>query len=160
MATADRQRLWALLRKLDASGDAEFPRNYNPTTTRTRFNKLVADVEGEFACTCVVERDVQDASHHGRITIPVAATASADFITVIVSNFGDLALVTLGNPMSYDEEETEYLFDSTDLGRITGILSELGYIVVPEHLTWADYDGALKLRSHARSWFDRFFCYT
>lgn len=24
-------------------------------------------------------------------------------------------------------------------------------------MTWADYDGALELRSHTRSWFDRFF---
>ncbi|MGP4088976.1 hypothetical protein [Streptomyces sp. KR55] len=30
----------------------------------------------------------------------------------------------------------------------------------PAAMTWADYDGALELRSHARSWFDRFFFYT
>ncbi|MER7741308.1 hypothetical protein ABTX34_23770 [Streptomyces sp. NPDC096538] len=158
--TTDQQHLWTLLRKLDTSGDAEFPRNFDRSATRTRFDKLAADIDREFACTCTVERDVQEASYHGRITIPVAATASADFITVIVSNFGDLAIVTLGNPMSYDEEETSYLLDSTDLSRLIGILSELGYVTVPEHLTWADYDGALELRSHARSWFDRFFFYT
>ncbi|MCX4850434.1 hypothetical protein OHB19_34835, partial [Streptomyces sp. NBC_00893] len=106
------------------------------------------------------ERDVQEASYHGRITIPVAATASADFITVTVSNFGNLAVVTLGNPMSYDEEETDYLLDPDDHSRITGSLSGLDYITVPEHLTWADYDGVLDLRSHARSWFDRFFFWT
>ncbi len=158
--TTDQEHLWTLLRELDASGDVEFPRGFNATAARARFNELAADIDREFACTCTVERDVQEASYHGRITIPTAATTSADFITVIVSNFGDLAVVTLGNPMSYDEEETEYLLDSTDLGRITDILSGLGYITVPEHLTWADYDGVLSLRSHARSWFDRFFFWT
>ncbi|WP_405006938.1 hypothetical protein OHV13_25200 [Kitasatospora purpeofusca] len=149
-----------LLRELDGSGDAEFPRGYNHTATRTRFNKLAADINRQFSCTCGVERDVQEASYHGRITLPVAATASADFITIIVSNFGDLAVVTLGNPMSYDKQETEYLLDPADHNRITDILSGLGYITVPEHLTWADYDGVMNLRSHARSWFDRFFFWT
>jgi len=158
--TVDQQHLWTILRKLDGSGDAEFPRAYDHAAARARFDKLVADLERQFACTCKVERDAQEASYHGRITIPVTATVSADFVTIIISNFGDLAMVTLGNPMSYDEEETEYLLDPTDLGRITGILGELGYITVPEHLTWADYDGVLNLRSHARSWFDRFFFWT
>lgn len=136
--TADEQHLWALLRELDGAGDAEFPHSYDHAATRTRFNRLVAAIDDQFACTCTVERDVQEASYHGRITIPVAATASADFITVTVSNFGNLAVVTLGNPMSYDEEETDYLLNPDDHSRITGSLSGLDYTTVPEHLTWAD----------------------
>ncbi|MFB6583728.1 MULTISPECIES: hypothetical protein [unclassified Streptomyces] len=152
-----RQSLWTLLRELDASGDAEFPRDFDRTATRERFGELVARIDAEFGRSCLDEQDVQEAAYHGRIIVPVAATASADFITVLVSNFGDLALITLGNPDSYDEEETEYLLDATDLGRITGILDGLGYRTVPEHLLWANYDGVLDLRSHATCWLDRFF---
>ncbi|WP_058043845.1 hypothetical protein [Streptomyces roseifaciens] len=157
---ADQQHLWTLLRELDESDDAEFPRDYDHATARARFNRLVADIDEQFACTSTVERDVQEASYHGRITIPVAATASADFITIIVSNFGDLAVITLGNPMSYDKEETGYLLDLNDHRRINGVLSGLGYITIPEHLAWANYDGVMNLRSHATSWFDRFFFWT
>ena len=158
--TTDEQHLWALLRELDSSGDAEFPDAYDHAAARTRFNQLVSDIDTQFACVTNVERDAQEASYHGRITIPADATTSADFITIIVSNFGDLATVTLGNPMSYDKEETDYLLDPIDHSQITNILSRLGYITVPEHLTWADYDGVMNLRSHARSWFDRFFFWT
>jgi hypothetical protein len=158
--TTDEQHLWVHLRELDGSGDAEFPDGYDHAAARTRFNQLVADIDTQFSCISNVERDAQEASYHGRIIIPVDATTSGDFITIIVSNLGDLAVVTLGNPMSYDEEETDYLLDPTGHTRITNILSGLGYITVPEHLTWADYDGVMNLRSHARSWFDRFLSWT
>ncbi|MFC9325545.1 hypothetical protein [Kitasatospora sp. NPDC057015] len=158
--TTDEQHLWALLRDLDRSGGAEFPAGYDHAATRRRFDQLVADIDTLFSCVSKVERDAPETSYHGWIIIPVNATVSADFITVIVSNFGDLATVTLGNPVSYDQEETDYPFDSTDHGRITEVLTGLGYITVPEHLAWADYDGVMNLRSHARSWFDRFFFWT
>ncbi|MFI8390318.1 hypothetical protein [Streptomyces sp. NPDC085540] len=160
MTDGHRPSLWTLLRELDASGDAEFPRGFDRTATRKRFGELVARTDAEFGCSSLHEQDVQEAAYHGRTIIPVGATVSADFITVLVSNFCDLALITLGNPESYDEEETEYLLDPTDLGRTTGILNDLGYLTVPEHLLWADYDGVLNLRSHARNWLDRFFFWT
>ncbi|MDT0473343.1 hypothetical protein RM863_14525 [Streptomyces sp. DSM 41014] len=158
--TADEQHLWILLRELDRSGNAEFPEGYDHAATRARFDQLVAEIDAQFSCTSKVERDAPEASYHGWIIIPVDATASADFITIIVSNFGDLAVVTLGNPMSYDKEETDYLLDAADHSRITNMLSRLGYITVPEHLSWADYDGVMNLRSHATSWLDRFFFWT
>lgn len=74
-----RQSLRTLLRELDASGDAEFPRDFDRTATRERFGELVARIDG------------------------------------------------------------------------------LGYLSVPGYLLWADCDGVLNLRSHARSWLDRFF---
>ncbi|MFB6564319.1 hypothetical protein ACFCYH_36455 [Streptomyces sp. NPDC056400] len=75
-----RQSLWTLLRELDASGDAEFPRDFDRTATRERFGELVARIDAEFGRSCLDEQDVQEAAYHGRIIVPVAATASADFI--------------------------------------------------------------------------------
>jgi hypothetical protein len=81
-----------------------------------------------------VDRHVEDASHHGIITIPARATASGDFITVRVSNFGTHVAPALGNPGTYSHEETEVLFNGTDQRRIDSAPEELGYIAISEHL--------------------------
>ncbi|MFE0380004.1 hypothetical protein ACFW1M_31605 [Streptomyces inhibens] len=160
----DDQRSWALLRQLDDPDHMEFPRRYDHATTRATFDQLASRLDQRFDCTCLVDRHVQDASRHGTIVIPGAATDSADHITVAVSNFGNLTAVTLGNPGSYDMEEERELFQSTDRHRIDDELKALGYIAISEHLLWTRYDGVSDLVSyyppeHPPTWWTRFFDY-
>lgn len=158
----DDQRIRALLRELDDSDHLEFPRGYDHDAVRARFNQLAAGLGQRFQCACAVDRDVQDASHHGRIDIPAGATASRKHITVTVSNFGDLAAIALGNPGSYSEEEEIELFNSDDRHRVEDELDTLHYIAVSEHLLWTAYDGVNDLASptgHPPTWWNRFFDY-
>lgn len=160
----DDQHMWSLLRELDDPDHMEFPRGYDRTATRTRFDQLAARLDQHFHCTCSVDRGVQDASHHGTIRIPATATASGDHITITVSNFGDLVAVTLGNPGSYDQGEENLLFEAADRHRIDGELEALRYVPISEHLLWTRYDGASNLAAyyppeHPPTWWIRFFDY-
>ncbi|MER6015969.1 hypothetical protein [Streptomyces bluensis] len=160
----DDQSTWALLRQLDDPQHMEFPRGYDPGATRARFEQLAARLDARFQCTCTVDRQVQDASHHGTIVIPATAADSAEHITVTISNFGDLAVVTLGNPGSYNKEEERELFHATDRLRVEEELEALGYTVISEHLLWTRYDGVSGLVSyyppeHPPTWWIRFFDY-
>jgi hypothetical protein len=121
-------------------------------------------LDQRFHCTCTVDRNVQDASHHGTIIIPATATASAEHITITISNFGNLAAVTLGNPGTYSEEEERNLFQDNDRRHIEAELGTLGYIAVSEHPLWTRYDGISNLAScyspeHPPTWWTRFFDY-
>ena len=160
----DDQAAWALLRALDDPLDVEYPRDYNYAATRARFERLAALLDQRFDCTCDVDRHIQDASHHGVIVIPATATASIEHITITISNFGSLAVVSLGNPGSYDKEEEHELLHPEDRRRIEDGLQALGYLVIPEHILWNDYDGGRDLGSryspqHRLTWWNRFFDY-
>lgn len=155
------QEQWALLRRLDDPRHLEHPPDFDWHAARAKFDELVEFLNRAFNCTSEVERNVQDASHHGRIIIPAGATASGEFITVTVSNFGEMAAPALGNADSYGAEEVDLLFDPRDRARIEGALQELGHVVVSEVLLRAEYDGNSELRSHgfAPTWWNRFFTY-
>ncbi|WP_018566773.1 hypothetical protein [Streptomyces sp. PsTaAH-124] len=155
----DDQNTWALLRQLDDPQHMEFPHGYDHDATRARFEQLATRLNARFQCTCTVDRQVQDASHHGTIVIPATATDSAEHITVTISNFGNLAVVTLGNPGSYNEEEERELFQATDRLRVEEELESLGYTVISEHLLWTGYDGVSDLVSYYPTWWIRFFDY-
>ncbi|WP_199208597.1 hypothetical protein [Streptomyces sp. I4(2020)] len=77
----DDQSTWALLRQLDDPQHMEFPRDYDHDATRARFEQLAARLDARFQCTCTVDRQVQDASHHGTVVIPATAADSAEHIT-------------------------------------------------------------------------------
>ncbi|MFF9774205.1 hypothetical protein ACF1HJ_11145 [Streptomyces sp. NPDC013978] len=162
--TLDDESAWALLRRLDDPDHMEFPRGYDHAAVRARFDRLAARLDQQFQCTCSVDRYVQDASHHGTITIPHTATASGQHITVTVSNFGNLTAVTLGNPGSYDADEERELFQAPDRHRVDGALEALDYVAISEHLLWTRYDGVSDLVSsyppkHPPTWWTRFFDY-
>lgn len=162
--TLDDRSAWTLLRRLDDPDHMEFPRSCDHAAVRARFGQLAARLDQQFQCTCTVDRYVQDASHHGTITIPETATASGDHITVTVSNFGNLTAVTLGNPGSYDEDEEREFFQTADRHRVDNELEALGYVTISEHLLWTRYDGVSDLVSyyppeHPPTWWTRFFDY-
>ncbi|MGY6652711.1 hypothetical protein ACXIZN_11130 [Amycolatopsis sp. TRM77291] len=160
----DEQQTWALLRELDQPGHWEVPHDFDGPAERARFERLAERLGHRFGCTCEVDRNVQDASHLGRIAIPASATSAGDLVTVTVSNFGGLVAVTLGNPGSYDEDEEREFFPAPVREQVEDELEALGYLPVSEHPLWTKYTGisgfdALYPPDRPPSWWDRFFEY-
>lgn len=106
---------------------------------------------------------MQDASLHASVSIPAEATATGHRLVIYVSNFGDLAVVTVDNAGAWNQREFEVLLSRSDHERIYNALDDLGYTVIPEELLWTEYQGRAPLGSHdARygpSWWTRFFDY-
>jgi hypothetical protein len=98
-------RLWELLRSLDDSEHLKFPAGYDHSQAESRFNRLVNRLDAAFSCACQADRHVEDASYHGSIDIPAKATATGSRLVVIVSNFGDLAVVVIDNPGTWTQAE-------------------------------------------------------
>lgn len=157
------EQLWDLLRSLDDPEHLEFPADYDPDATRHRFDQLVSRLDSAFSCACEADRYVQDASHHGRIDIPAAATATGSRLVIIVSNFGNLAVVAIDNPGVWDSEDFTGLLHPHDAERVYAALDDLGYTIVPEEPLWKPYDGNASLqryhREHPPTWWIRFFDY-
>ncbi|MFE2297687.1 hypothetical protein ACFXAW_05770 [Streptomyces sp. NPDC059445] len=154
--------LVTLLHELDAPEFLERPRGYDRGATRALFDVLVARLEDDFAAPCARERDTQDSSEYGRITVPADATVCGTRIVVCVSKFGSLALVCADNPGAFlgtEEAQAEGELDAADLANIERTLAHLGYVVVPEELLESDYAGPSELPVHGRrpTWWDRFF---
>ncbi|WP_020387742.1 hypothetical protein [Kribbella catacumbae] len=173
----DEQELRDLLHQYDEAGGLEHPPFYNHRKTRAAFNALVDRLDADFATSCRADRDVQDASLHGRIEIPVEAlhartpphhpgqAGGAAQIVVSVSNFGSMAVISAENPGAY-LDLTEALADDAitgpDLKTVRRALDELGYRVIPEELLTRPYDGISELGyppDRQPDWWIRFFDY-
>ncbi|WP_052414021.1 hypothetical protein [Streptomyces glaucescens] len=160
--TKHEAELVAMLRELDDPGCLEQPRDYDRGKVGALFNGLVARLEDDFATQCVSERDTQDSSEYGRVTVPADATARGTRIVVCVSKFGSLALVCAENPGAFlgtGEAQAEGELDAADLDNVCGTLADLGYVIVPEELLECDYAGPSQLPWHVQrpTWWHRFF---
>ncbi|RKS09376.1 hypothetical protein DFP74_5112 [Nocardiopsis sp. Huas11] len=158
----DDRRGRELLRRLDDPDHLEFPPDYDDAATGARFARLVTRLNDRFDCACGVDRCVEDASYHGTVIVPATATDCGRHITVTVSNFGDLAAVTLSHPGRQDGEKERALFRSTDRPRVEGELEALGYVSISEHLLGSRYGGDNDFDSSPGSsltWWLRFFDY-
>ncbi|MGC0415906.1 hypothetical protein [Embleya sp. AB8] len=162
----DDAHAWALLRELDdADPDfMEIPRGYDHAATRARFEQLVVRLNRRFGCHCVVDREAQDCSHHGTIVLPAEVTTCRGQVVVTISNFGNLAAVTVHNAGDLLNEEHEVFHADRD--RIEAELDALGYVSIPARLLKTKYDGVSELASyHPPSrrnpviWWTRFFDY-
>ncbi|MFE7278533.1 hypothetical protein [Streptomyces sp. NPDC057623] len=154
--------LVALLRELDDPEWLEWPRDYDRGATGALFEDLVSRLEDDFATRCATERDAQDSSEYGRVTVPADATACGTRVVVCVSKFGLLALVCADNPGAFigtGEAQAEGELNAVDLGKVNRALVDLGYAIVPEELLECDYDGPSQLPGHVQrpSWWHRFF---
>lgn len=157
---ADDAQLWQLLHSLDDPDNLEFPANYNHRRARARFNQLAERLNRDFGCQCWVDGEVQDASFHGRIDIPAAATATGERLVIVISNFGDLAVLALENPGVWDDEEAAQVLQPNDTTRIRKALDDLGYTLIPEGPLWKRYDGpAGTLTAPDATWWTRYFDY-
>ena len=160
----DGDKLRELLRSLDDPERLEFPAGYDHSKARSRFNQLVDRLDAAFSCACRADRHVQDASHHGRIGIPAEATAPGAQLVIVVSNFGDMAVVAVGLPGAWTQGETSVLLDPDDAERTRAALEGLGYTIVAEEPLWEPYDGDGPLQQyypaeHPATWWTRYFDY-
>ena len=157
------QELWRLLHDLDHPTNLERPAGYDQAVTRARFDRLAQRLDSDFSALCSVDRDVQDASHHGRIEIPEQATASQVRLVLVVSNFGNMVVLAAENPGSHTDVEAGAIIAVEDRNRIGDALADLGYVLVPEEPLWQVYDGASVALRAAYSdpkhitWWIRFF---
>jgi hypothetical protein len=152
----------ALLHRLDDPLHLEFPRGFDRCATSAKFERLVDLLDRAFDCRTEVDRTIQDAGTFGIVVVPSAATNSGESLTVMISNFGDLASVSLGAPDSYRAEEVATLFDPRDRSRIDDALRALGYVIVSDAVLWSAYDGKTRIEGsprHFSTWWDRFFNY-
>lgn len=154
----DDDKLREELRALDDPTHLEFPRNYDHAATRARFGQLGERLAAEFNCSCDLDLQVQDASFHGRITIPADATHNNTRIVIVVSNFGSLTVVAAENPGVERTGKHAKVVHRLDLPRISRILDQLSYVLVPEELLWTRYDGDSDLADDGY-WWSRFFDY-
>ena len=159
------EELWRLLHDLDHPTNLERPAGYNQAVTRARFDRLARRLESDFSARCHVDRDIQDASYHGRIEIPEQATASQVRLVLVVSNFGNMVVLAAENPGSHTDVEAAAIIAVEDRTRIGDALAHLGYVLVPEEPLWHVYDGASDALRTAYSdpkhvtWWIRFFDY-
>ncbi|MEW1959102.1 hypothetical protein [Kineococcus sp. NPDC059986] len=105
---------------------------------------------------------MQDASHHGRVAVPAAATATGEQLVLVLSNFGGLVVCALENPGAYSDEETDLLVAAEDARRVREVLARRGLLLVGEDPLWKAYDGegplGLQLGGE-RTWFEHYFDY-
>src|SRR2546421_3954518 len=113
MALDDAQ-LWQLLHALDDPDHLEFPAGYHHRRARAQFEQLAQRLDADFNCECRVDSDVQDASLHGRIDIPAAATTTGRPLVVLVSNFGGLAVLTVDNPGVWTQVQAAQMLHPDD----------------------------------------------
>jgi len=159
--------LIALLHRLDDPQALELPPGYDHIETRARFDRLVAGLDTAFSTQCQADRNVQDASLHGRVEIPPAATGLGEQIVVSVSNFGSMAAIAAENPGIYldtTEAVEEGALAADDLTTVERVLVRLGYVVLPERLLTRPYDGVSALASYYGEgqpcdWWIRYFDY-
>lgn len=155
--------MWALLRSLDDPSHLEYPASFDFAETRRRFVGLVAELGSRFDSPLVIDDHVEDATLHATLTIPAQATETGDPLTVYVSNFGNLATITLENAGAWTQSEFDERVSPADLALIEAALDMLGYLVVPEEPLWADYDGPAPIGGSdprcGPTWWTRFFDY-
>ena len=162
MVRIDVEAMWTLLRALDDPDHLEMPAGFDFEATRARFERLVSGLDAAFGCRSHADRSVQDASLHARVVVPAEATVTGEPLVVCVSNFGDLATVSVVNPGAFDQAEHEALLEADDARRVHGVLDDLGFVVVPEAPLWQDYDGPseITLPGYPRAtWWLRYFDY-
>jgi hypothetical protein len=123
----DGDRLRELLRSLDDPEHLEFPADYDHASARSRFDQLVDQLEAAFSCGCPADRHVEDASYHGRVEIPAEAAATGSRLVIVVSNFGNLAVMAVDNSGAWTQEESSELLHPDDADRIQAALDSLGY---------------------------------
>ncbi|MFE3199943.1 hypothetical protein [Embleya sp. NPDC059237] len=162
--TLDDEHAWALLRALDDPDHLTAPADYDPDAARERFDRLVARLDADFDCRCPVEGEAGAASRHGAIVVPASALSGTGRIIVVVSNFGDLAVIGVDAPDEHPVGAAPAYVGPEETERVAAALDDLGYTVVPEDLLRTTYDGASRLADHytvedAPTWWIRFFDY-
>jgi len=145
----------------------EFPDNFDHARAKRLMGELHIRLEEEFSHSCTLDGHVQDASFHALVGVPAEATEARVHIGIRLSNYADLAVITVPSPGihgSLDEAVTQGDLTETDRQKLENTLSELGFTTVSEHLLQHPYDGVTSLSDfrnpdHPATWWTRFFDY-
>ncbi len=145
----------------------EFPDGFDHPRARRLLTELHARLEKEFAHPCTVDRHIQDASFHALVGVPAEAAGAGVHIGIRLSNYADLAVITLPSPgihQSLDDAVSQGDLTETDRRKVENALSELGFTTVAERLLHRPYDGVTALNEfrnpdHPATWWTRFFDY-
>ncbi len=85
---------------------------------------------------------------------------------VSISNFCDLAVLSVENPGVWDDAEAAELLHPDDARRVSSALANLGYTLIPEDPVRRPYDGVSRLAEYYAhqqldppSWWIRHFDY-
>ncbi|GAA0798393.1 hypothetical protein [Spirilliplanes yamanashiensis] len=151
-----------LLHALDDPDNLEFPASHHHRRARHAFGRLAQRLDADLGGRCRVDRDVQDASLHGRIEVPASVAATGRQLVISVSNFGGLAVLSVDNPGVWTDAEAAALLHPGDARRVEAALADLGYTLIPEDPLWERYDGSCDPRvfgGSAGTWWDRYFDY-
>ncbi|MEU6222495.1 hypothetical protein [Streptomyces sp. NPDC047042] len=164
------QRVLRVLREADrlpGPDHLEFPEDFDHPRAKELLTELHARLEQAFSHPCTVDRHVQDASFHALVGVPAEATGAGVHIGIRLSNYADLAVVTLPDPGAHDSLDDAVArgdLTETDRRRVEDALSDLGFVTVPERLLHRPYDGVTPLSGfrnpdHPATWWTRFFDY-
>ncbi|MEU3355170.1 hypothetical protein [Streptomyces sp. NPDC037389] len=153
----DDDRLRGILRELDDPQAIDSPGGDARQAASCLFEGLVRLLEERFQCFCEVDRGVQDASFHGAVVLPSAATRSGEQVIVRLSNFGSLITAGAGGLARDGAQAVERLHEE-DRDQIAAVSAELGCIYVPGHVLRERYDGG-NLEDWQTMWWHRYFDY-
>lgn len=145
-----------LLREVDDPVGIEQPVGHDRDAAQRRFAGLAARLDDAFGCRCTAE-PTQDASAHGRIEVPDAATRSPGRLVLTVSSFGSMVLCSIENPGAHDDRETRELVDGEDARRVRSALAASGYRLVAEDVLHEPYDGPWAALLARPTWWYRYF---
>ncbi|MGW3549401.1 hypothetical protein ACWDLL_00765 [Streptomyces griseoincarnatus] len=145
-----RDRLRTLLRVYDDPRHLEVPRDFDAEATVRRFTRLTEALAGRFGPSCRTGL-FQDASVHGVVRVPAAATGFGRALWVELSNFG--RFVTAGTGDSWDASGAATDLPAECVTWLDAVCAAAGCTFVPLDLllepydspspTWADEDEAL-----------------
>jgi len=151
----------------------EIPQNFDRPAAQARFNMLAGRLSEIYGVRLFAGTGPhQDAAYFGEIYIAAEYTkASATHpifqfpLTVVVSNFGSLATYHHaliadgpGDPSTLVAPERPPVHPD-DQRRVEDVLTALGYVVVPEQVLNARYDGPNADPASYMTWYTRFFDY-
>ncbi|WP_229069758.1 hypothetical protein [Actinoplanes sp. DH11] len=145
-----------LLLSLDDPVHHQFPAGFDSRQAEAAFHRLAERLTKDFGA-CDFGDHMEDASQHGSLRIPASVTASGHRLVITVSNFGNLAVLSLDDPNEWSDEEAAEMLHPDDDRRIRAALGDLGYRLVPEEPLWESYDG--NAPGAFPYWWDRFFGY-
>ncbi|MBO1419930.1 hypothetical protein [Streptomyces sp. FH025] len=142
----------------------EFPDSFDHPRAKAMLGELARHLDGAFSQPCAMDDHIQDASYHALVHIPGEATETGVGIGIRLSNFGDLAVITVEGPGVHDDLDdavAKGALAEADRRRVEAAVRGAGYALVPERLLHRPYDGVTPLAEFTPdtppTWWTRFF---
>ncbi|MFF8513058.1 hypothetical protein ACF064_33840 [Streptomyces sp. NPDC015492] len=135
-----------LLLEHDDPRHLERPSDFDLTTSRESFARLVSALQGRFGPSCTSDL-AQDASFYGVIDVPAKATGLRMPVRAAMSNFGTY-FVTARVVDDESAPSSETALAPELVGWLDDVCSAVGCTFVPAELLRERYDGPSFLEAH------------